>query len=331
MTHVSIIPSDFISHSIHLRYELLPPHPPFVTSISLKLKNVILLNSGDMLFAILLDKYFDNSKMKLDDVNEENENTDNTSNNCFCYCELKKSKLKRSNDESEPSSQETDSSEKETNESEKKNTSSQTDSIDSIPNSCSSDEMLNDNIFPIPKTKSSKMCKSPNYIHSTAKITSPGGGESKTNIVSDVNFQSPEKSDDHSPSCILSSGDSLKEDSNPDISDVCNKNYVSYVLQGFSLPSDEESPESLPASPFDCTTQVLPCHLSTLDGSEEVKHTYEHRCFRKADKGKYFDFFISSIIVDLKSSDIPSFRIISFKLSIVIMRYWMGDMYGGRE
>ncbi|XP_065676125.1 uncharacterized protein LOC101236399 isoform X3 [Hydra vulgaris] len=58
LCYLSVIPTNVNSESkyaINLRYELLPPYPPLMISVCVKLKNVILLNSGDMLFAIILN------------------------------------------------------------------------------------------------------------------------------------------------------------------------------------------------------------------------------------------------------------------------------------
>lgn len=55
MCYVSLVPrlESNLDCALHWKYELLPPYPPFVTSVSLKLPNVVVMNSGDMMFAIL--------------------------------------------------------------------------------------------------------------------------------------------------------------------------------------------------------------------------------------------------------------------------------------
>ena len=72
LSYVSIIPTyefaevtDQSLVNIHLNYELLPPHPSFITPVYLKLQNIVLLNTGDMLFAILLKDVFDKNETKV--------------------------------------------------------------------------------------------------------------------------------------------------------------------------------------------------------------------------------------------------------------------------
>ena len=68
--------------------------------------------------------------------------------------------------------------------------------------------------------------------------------------------------------------------------------YASYVLQGYTFPNLDDSQESLPSSPFDCTATVMPCQITSCDSDEQLKLTYEHRCFKRSDKGENRQFVI---------------------------------------
>ena len=89
MCYVSLIPkfSQFQSfkdlHSLHLKYELLPPHPPFLSSVSLKLNDIVLFNSGDLLFAVIIHKdkdLFTSSDLK-------NKSSFRRKFSPICYCQ----------------------------------------------------------------------------------------------------------------------------------------------------------------------------------------------------------------------------------------------------
>ena len=68
--------------------------------------------------------------------------------------------------------------------------------------------------------------------------------------------------------------------------------YASYVLQGYTFPNLDDSQESLPSSPFDCTATVMPCQITSCDSDEQLKLTYEHRCFKRSDKGEDRQFVV---------------------------------------
>lgn len=75
------------SYALHLKYELVPPHPPFFPSVNLKFNDVILINSGDFICAISayinLSVSVDDEKRNLDKPNGIFE-TLNCASDCFC-------------------------------------------------------------------------------------------------------------------------------------------------------------------------------------------------------------------------------------------------------
>ncbi|XP_066936738.1 uncharacterized protein [Clytia hemisphaerica] len=184
MCYVSIVPKynkkkpEQNQYSVHFKYELLPPHPPFLTTISLKRKNVILLNSGDMLFAIL-----------------------------------------------------------------------------------------------IPEPSSLFSCES--------------GKDIQTRLCY----------------CQQRQQDVLANQSNIDVNYDDSTDYISFINQGFNTINDNDSQTSLPDSPFDCMTTVIPCAITTVDGLIQLKNSYEHRCFRHADKGEMSkcDFFVNQAQLDAEN------------------------------
>lgn len=194
MCYVSLIPkfSQYSPgtedlHSIHLKYELLPPHPPFLTSVSLKLNNVVVFNSGDMLFAIILP---DGQKLfTQEDVDTKLESHKKVAPTCYCHQNV----LTRHN-------------------------------------------------RTIPVTEDSE--------------------DEEENII----------------------------------------DYVSFINQGF-VQVEEEPADSLPNSPFDCTTTVIPCSITTLNGQIQLKNSFEHRCFKFSDKGsvKSCDYFIGQAQFDAEN------------------------------
>ena len=207
LSYVSIIPTyefaevtDQSLVNIHLNYELLPPHPSFITPVYLKLQNIVLLNTGDMLFAILLKDVFDK--------NENESNQSEAYKHCYCtYCKSKESEIN------------SDSLHKE------------------------------------------KMIRKSNELD--------GIGQTQNSTEIDSQLNTPEMSPKSS-------------------SHRCA--YVSYVLQGYTFPNFDDSQESLPSSPFDCTTTVMPCQITSYDCNEQLKLTYEHRCFKRSDKGEDWQF-----------------------------------------
>jgi hypothetical protein len=94
MCYVSVLPKylcevPYSEYCLHLKYELLPPHPPFVTSVSLKLKNVILLNSGDLLFAILIptnQNLFDQEGVVENKKSQKKKHLE-----CYCHQKMRRS------------------------------------------------------------------------------------------------------------------------------------------------------------------------------------------------------------------------------------------------
>ena len=73
------------SYVLHLKYELVPPHPPFFPSVNLKFDDLILVNSGDFLCAVCAYVNFDHS------INNEAFcsfsgilSSLNCTSNCFC-------------------------------------------------------------------------------------------------------------------------------------------------------------------------------------------------------------------------------------------------------
>lgn len=329
MTYVSIIPTDTIKHSIHLRYELLPPHPPFVTSISLKLRNVILLNSGDILFAILLDKYI------AGDDSECEDNSDCTTGYC-CYCQLMERRQKQEQEAGIINTVDNDNSDNNDKRilDEGNTIESSTSSDDAMTSNQkvanwhtqSDEEMFTDNIFSSPKIikshRNSQLLSQNATLYTTNMDTMQQLGQKKhfSNVTNKVDsivdrpvsisfedncYASQSTSQIFNNNNLFNVASDLSRD-NENITDElsgCNKEYVSYIVQGFSLPTEQGTQESLPASPFDCTTQVLPCHLSSLDGNEVLKHVYEHRCFRAVYKGTKdnCDYFIGQAQFDAEN------------------------------
>ena len=312
MTYVSIVPTCETGHSVHLRYELLPPHPPFVTSISLKIPGVVLLNSGDVLFAILL---------KHTDAIAEQNDCDN-----LCYCEIIKNRANCGE--------------------------STTNSQDSVlVRSCSQQEMddneidpglvevLSDNIFPSSKIgkvskdgaslsqKSSDVINNIDTLQQKDQSEDPHGSPCYAKVVpvntkyddntdnynnnSSNNSRSNDTNNNSNVSNTASDGNNnnssiLNSSSEEDDSSGTSrmKDYISFVLQGYCLSDGGYgTPDSLPSSPFDCTTQVLPCHLSSLDGTAVLKHVYEHRCFKNVHKGTraQCDYFIGQAHFDTEN------------------------------
>lgn len=235
ISYVSIIPSPdaaTLNYCMHLRYELLPPHPPFVTSVCLKLPNVVLLNSGDMLFAILL-----NDKKLFQSRNVEYETK---SNNQMCYCS-------------------------------KSNTNKQS--------QCSSHD-LTEEIVPLTDQDKVK-----NVVDTSVNIPNT------LDECDDINFENTD-SHEHIPLSPFS-----EQGSNT------NTEYVSFVMQGYSIPNELQSQESLPSSPFDCTATVMPAKISSVCNQEILKQTYEHRCFRSSNKGNKqgCDFFFCQAQFDAEN------------------------------
>ena len=73
------------SYALHLKYELVPPYPPFFPSVNLKIDDAILVNSGDFLCALSAYVYIDEL------INNETFcplsrilNPLNCKSNCFC-------------------------------------------------------------------------------------------------------------------------------------------------------------------------------------------------------------------------------------------------------
>ena len=247
-SYVSVVPAVDafnINRAVHLRYELLPPHPPFVTSVCLKLANVILLNSGDMLFAILLN---DNKVFNYDRTDINTKPSQDIMN---CYCR----KFMKQKPQSTSDGNVEDSLFQRTNE---QDSTGVLNTMEQFPNEAFEDvqqEHCNiDNI---------------DYINKEEVLVG-----ADTFDESEFN---------HSSKLDLLNNSSI-------VDNECNSEYVSFVMQGYSLPVDEESQESLPASPFDCTATVMPCRVTSCDARDVLKHTYEHRCFCNNDKG---DCFIS--------------------------------------
>ena len=219
-SYVSVIPavdSIDIKHSLHLQYELLPPHPPFVTSVCLKLPNVILLNSGDMLFAILLS----DNRLLNDQVDLATTINEPVSDSIRCYCG-KFGKI----------------------------------------------------------AECKQTCEENVSVESSSVCDAIGSDKNGHNGIEHSAVKHEEAFNESELICqskldVLNNIDSTK----------CNSEYVSFVMQRYSLLEGEESQESLPASPFDCTATVMPCRVTSFDGVDTLKHTYEHRCFRNNDKG----------------------------------------------
>ena len=66
---------------------------------------------------------------------------------------------------------------------------------------------------------------------------------------------------------------------------------ISYVIQGFSLPNEEEWEETSTTS-FDCTSMIIP--IQVILNNKKLKVSYEHRCFiHKSDHKTDADLFIS--------------------------------------
>jgi len=237
-SYVSIIPNgEMISTDvcIHLHYELLQPHPPFVPKISLKIPNILILNCGDILFAIIM-----NNKTGC-----EKENI------MSCYCTLL---CKGSVD------------------------SSHNDQVASHccepcgDNSCEPDSSTNKPL--------SNNSSTPNNNKKTLDTDTPENSlhiSSSSSNTSDIDYTTNEK--------------------------PIESDFTSYIVQGFTVAANEDSQNSLPSSPFDCTTTVMPCHVTSSNGLEQLKLTYEHRCFRKANKGSKegCDYFISQSQFDAEN------------------------------
>lgn len=203
LSYVSIVPTYEFAEvtdqnlvNIHLNYELLPPHPFFITPVYLKLQNIVILNTGDMLFAILLKDVFNK--------NENESSQSEAYKHCYCtYCKSKESEINS--------------------------------------NSLHKEEIISKSI----------------------EVDGTGQTQNSTDIDSQLNTPEMLSPTYSSHRCA----------------------YASYVLQGYTFPNLDDSQESLPSSPFDCTT-VMPCQITSYDCNEQLKLTYEHRCFKSSDKGK---------------------------------------------
>lgn len=70
------------SYTLHFKYELVPPHPPFFPSVNLKFDDTMLINSGDFLCAL-------SAYVNIDDCTSDGESDHffshlNRRSNCFC-------------------------------------------------------------------------------------------------------------------------------------------------------------------------------------------------------------------------------------------------------
>ena len=73
------------SYVLHLKYELVPPHPPFFPSVNLKFDDLILVNSGDFLCAFSAYVQFDELAHKEDFSTFTSMLSPlNCASNCFC-------------------------------------------------------------------------------------------------------------------------------------------------------------------------------------------------------------------------------------------------------
>lgn len=292
MTYVSVIPMDKTKHSMHLRYELLPPHPPFVTSISLKLPNVILLNSGDILFAVLLDNYISDCSNQDDQINSDRSDE-------FCFCQSNKAISENNNRKIEELRRSQSDSSFDEDVEEKL-------PLNEDPRwTISDDNMLTENIFPTAKVSKSQRSNQKASLSSSNVVSNI---DTLQQLSEDEHFENmemrneiPSVPNECSNNNLFVISNDLKNEE--EVDPGLHKDYISFILQGFSLPCETATPDSLPASPFDCTTQVLPCHLSSFDGIDVLRQAYEHRCFRSFQKGKKVDcnYFIGQAQFDAEN------------------------------
>ena len=283
-------------HTLQLKYQLLSPHPPFLTSISSKLKDAILFNSGDMLFAIFIDRnlFAYNSLSSSSSSNFSNNNNNKSSSVAgeqrehvpVCYCH-------------QLQQQQQQQQQKQNRIQESKRTLT-----------VFGDESLDTNTQQQPWTT---VCNKTLTLHNDCGVTNEDNNIiSKSNIgiianhgnIAENNrttivhgtLSDREKDVSNLTNCngtvTVYDNDCAKQGTLYQDNDGRDGNipdFVSFVQQGFTLHDDDDDDESpggsQPDSPFDCTETEIPCSIATVDGQVQLRKSFEHRCFKLADKG----------------------------------------------
>lgn len=255
-----------LQHIVQLKYQLLPPHPPFLTSISSKLKDAVLFNSGDMLFAILVDRNLFSSPLSDFPKNGKSSSVGQRQTlEHLCYCQQQNDKVQASERIANVFDDELQDTEAQQRQQEEEDNKSNYNKTKTVADDCVSDDTNEDS------TVSKCILKT-------------------VTVLNDTSNKKNENNDNDVLKCnrTVTSLDC-------DIKDENLRDYVSYVQQGFVLRTDiDDSIEpsiSQPDSPFNCTETEMPCTITTLDGQAQLKKSFEHRCFKLVDKGVFFLFF----------------------------------------
>jgi len=237
--------------ALHLHYESLPPHPPFMPSVSLKMEDVILLNSGDVLTAIILMEKHSDSR-SISNIEREHHLLNiaaslgagspsrswvASESDGLCYCSRKIT----------PGDHMTTISYHE----------------------------YEGNISPSATNESN------------SSLVSLDKGLLRTmNTQARLNLLPEDNSDVPSGTNNTEEYSSSVEDSQAS-SIAMNTQFLGYVVQGFSYRGlNTHESQSPPPSPYDCTATVMPIVVTSADGVHTLKQSFEHRCYRVGNKGK---------------------------------------------